>query len=189
MIQLAGSPRQGRQPRESIQLRNCARHIVEFGAERRSRGLAVGSPSRADARKDSMKALTIRQLWAYAILHLGKDVENRSWRTHYRGPLLIHAASYHERQPREKLAENICRPPSAETLANLPEGSIVGIARVVGCVKNSESRWAQKGAWHRLIKNPRRMRPIPCKGSLGLWIPPPAVMKELPAWVKQLDLK
>ena len=28
-----------------------------------------------------MKALSIRQPWAWAILHAGKDIENRDWRT------------------------------------------------------------------------------------------------------------
>jgi hypothetical protein len=45
-----------------------------------------------------VKVLTIRQPWAHAILHLGKDVENRSWRTRYRGLLLIHAAARPERK-------------------------------------------------------------------------------------------
>lgn len=40
-----------------------------------------------------MKCLTIRQPWPFAIFHLGKDVENRTWQTDYRGPLLIHAGS------------------------------------------------------------------------------------------------
>jgi hypothetical protein len=39
-----------------------------------------------------MKALSIRQPWAWAILYAGKRIENRTWSTNYRGPLLIHAA-------------------------------------------------------------------------------------------------
>ena len=38
-----------------------------------------------------MKALTIKQPWASLIIYGDKDVENRSWPTSYRGPLLIHA--------------------------------------------------------------------------------------------------
>lgn len=37
-------------------------------------------------------ALSVRQPWAWLILHAGKDIENRTWRTRYRGPLLIHAS-------------------------------------------------------------------------------------------------
>lgn len=39
-----------------------------------------------------MKAISIQQPWAWAILHAGKDVENRTWRTTYRGPVAIHAS-------------------------------------------------------------------------------------------------
>lgn len=39
----------------------------------------------------TLRALTIRQPWAWAIIHGGKDIENRSWNTKHRGPLVIHA--------------------------------------------------------------------------------------------------
>ena len=41
-----------------------------------------------------MRILTVRQPWAYAIVHLGKDVENRvrNIAGDYRGPVAIHAA-------------------------------------------------------------------------------------------------
>ena len=38
-----------------------------------------------------MKALTIRQPWADAIVHGTKRTENRTWKTTHRGPVLIHA--------------------------------------------------------------------------------------------------
>ena len=38
------------------------------------------------------KAISIRQPWAWAIVHAGKDIENRDWSTRYRGPVCIHAA-------------------------------------------------------------------------------------------------
>ena len=38
-----------------------------------------------------MKAISIRQPWAWLIVHGYKDVENRTWATKYRGPILIHA--------------------------------------------------------------------------------------------------
>lgn len=39
-----------------------------------------------------MKAISLWQPWAWAVLCLGKDVENRVWRTNHRGPLILHAA-------------------------------------------------------------------------------------------------
>ena len=38
-----------------------------------------------------MKAISIRQPWAWLIVHGYKDVENRTWATKHRGPILIHA--------------------------------------------------------------------------------------------------
>jgi hypothetical protein len=38
-----------------------------------------------------MRAICIRQPWAHFIVKGFKDIENRSWKTNYRGPILIHA--------------------------------------------------------------------------------------------------
>lgn len=132
-----------------------------------------------------MKALTIRQPLAYAIVQLGKDVENRSWRTHYRGPLLIHAAARRAPNPHAMLSEYMKRPPSEQSLCDLPIERIVGVVDLVDCIKNSKSKWAQRGAWHWVLKNPRAMEPIECTGRLGLWTPPPAVMNRLPKWLSE----
>ena len=39
-----------------------------------------------------MKAISVRQPWAWAIISALKDIENRGWPIHYRGDILIHAA-------------------------------------------------------------------------------------------------
>ena len=39
-----------------------------------------------------MKALTLLQPWATLVAIGAKKIETRSWRTHYRGPLAIHAS-------------------------------------------------------------------------------------------------
>ncbi len=95
-----------------------------------------------------VKTLTIRQPWAHAILHLGKAVENRSWWTHYRGLLLIHAAARPERNPSELLPEHMDRPPADQALRNLPTGCIVGVVELADCVRIAKSRWAIRGNWH-----------------------------------------
>jgi hypothetical protein len=41
-------------------------------------------------------ALSIRQPWCFAILHGGKDIENRDWPTKVRGRVLIHASKKHD---------------------------------------------------------------------------------------------
>ena len=36
-------------------------------------------------------ALSIRQPWAWLIVNGYKDIENRDWKTHYRGRFYVHA--------------------------------------------------------------------------------------------------
>lgn len=40
-----------------------------------------------------MRVLTVQQPWAWAIIHGGKDIENRTQLWSYRGPLAIHAGA------------------------------------------------------------------------------------------------
>ena len=57
-------------------------------------GGSMASASWIEARsrgQPAVRALTVRQPWAWAIIYGGKDLENRRWRTSYRGPL-IHAS-------------------------------------------------------------------------------------------------
>jgi len=37
-------------------------------------------------------ALSLRQPWAWMVVHGGKTLENRKWRTHRRGAFIVHAA-------------------------------------------------------------------------------------------------
>lgn len=61
--------------------------------KKRSRGDDVRLGNIITADGDTLRALSIRQPWAWAITHAGKRIENRSWSTNYRGPILIHAGA------------------------------------------------------------------------------------------------
>lgn len=103
-----------------------------------------------------MKALTIRQPWASEVIAGTKDIEYRSRRTHYRGPILIHAAKV--------------RCPDAP---ELPLGVILGRAELVDCV-------GSEGEWEWLLRNVHRFStPIPCAGQLGLWRVPADVLAKV----------
>lgn len=87
-----------------------------------------------------MKALSIRPPWADLILSGQKDIENRTWRTNYRGPLLIHS-----------------------------EGAIKGRVDLIDIVSESESPWFT-GPWGWVFKNPVRFKtPIKCRGRLSIF--------------------
>lgn len=116
--------------------------------------------------------LTVRQPWAWAIIHGGKDVENRTWPTSYRGPLLIHAGSAFEPDGYETVKGLAIQTPPP--VGEFVHGAIIGVVDLVDCVQGSDSAWAANGQWHWCLRNPRAFdQVVPCPGKLGLWRPPP----------------
>jgi hypothetical protein len=111
--------------------------------------------------REEMKCLTLHAHWAEAIFALGKDVENRSWSTPYRGSLAIHAGML--------LDASICKTLGLDS-ATVKTGVILGMVDLVDCVRDSESRWAEPAMYHWLLRNPRRCaEPIPFRGQPGLF--------------------
>ena len=87
-----------------------------------------------------MKALSIRQPWASLIVAGYKDIENRSWRTSYRGPVLIHSAQRVADVTLEEIARRL--KVAIGPLPNkLARGGIIGIAEIVDCVAAHTSPW------------------------------------------------
>lgn len=80
-----------------------------------------------------MKAISLWQPWA-SLMALGlKKNETRSWQTHYRGPLLIHAAKRITHWPSimiQAVFEDIAFQPP-----DLPRGVILCRVNLVDCVK------------------------------------------------------
>ena len=76
-----------------------------------------------------MKALTIKEPWATLIIDGYKEYEFRSWKTNYRGKILIHAGKSLERGRAKKFKgynlEYSC-------------GEIIGEAELVDCIKVTE---------------------------------------------------
>jgi hypothetical protein len=99
-----------------------------------------------------------------------KDVENRPRRTHYRGPLLIHAglnlAGYTENIEWVQRKDGISVPPELE----LDTGGIVGVVDLIDCVESHKSKWFN-GPFGWVLANPRRLKFRLCKGALGLFRP------------------
>lgn len=134
-----------------------------------------------------MKALSIRQPWAWAILHAGKDIENRDWPTRLRGRIAIHAAkgmTLEEYEGFWELHSNIVQAGFGSNtvvpeFALLPRGAIVGTVEIVDCVSRSGSPWFF-GDYGFLLRNPIALpKPIECKGALGFWDVPEDIMGKL----------
>jgi hypothetical protein len=120
-----------------------------------------------------MRALSVRQPWVWAIIHAGKDVENRKWQTNLRETIAIHASG--------NLDKDAVLPggrkPTDEDLKD--RGCIIGVAEIVDVVTKSSSNWFV-GPYGFVLKNPQSLpEPIPCKGALGFWRIPPDVLEEM----------
>lgn len=120
-----------------------------------------------------MKVLSIRQPWAWLIFcdaRYPKDVENRTWETDYRGPLLIHAAkgmTCQEYQEAREFAQK-CGVFNVPHMDNLKRGGIVGSVMLVDCRRKVNSPWFT-GPWGWVLENPQSLKFEPCQGQLGLW--------------------
>jgi len=125
-----------------------------------------------------MKAITICQPYASAIIEGVKTIENRNWKTNYRGQLLIHAGiskSWFTKIPFHQY-ELI---KSFKPFDQLPMGMILGTVLLIGIANGV---WETKdgntykndpfaaGPYCWILKNPRKLKnPIPYRGWQGIF--------------------
>lgn len=123
-----------------------------------------------------MKTLTIKQPWATLIIQGDKRFEFRSWKTSYRGDLLIHAGKGIDKEVMKRLKKYIPE--------DMPLGKIIGKVKLVDCIKMSpefkemllkenneiytKSSFQENYGWQ--VENVEVFNhPIPVKGQLSLW--------------------
>jgi len=146
-----------------------------------------------------VKCLSVRQPWAWALLHAGKDVENRNWPTSYRGVLAIHAGKAFSftrdewgRLSTEQRSDAPIDVPHVgsdeETWAQWfaeygfhlggpmdVRSAIIGTVEIYDCVPSyaCDSLWKagpDPDYWCWLVRDPKPLdAPIPWKGRLGLF--------------------
>ncbi|MFI6158160.1 ASCH domain-containing protein [Kitasatospora sp. NPDC051170] len=115
-------------------------------------------------------ALTIRQPWLAAILAGEKTVENRSWPTKHRGPVVLHAARALARDAQaDPLVRAVLARPGAPALTT---GALVATANITDCHRDTGCcrPWGLPGLWHWTLTDVQALPdPIPAAGRLGLW--------------------
>lgn len=135
-----------------------------------------------------MKALSIRQPWAWLIVRpditdqaqraqmcrdrIIKDIENRDWWTSVRGTVLVHAGKGMTRDEYEDAGDTYAivtrccdaLPPFEQ----LERGGIVGKVDITGCVKESTSRWFF-GKYGFQLANAQPLPFRPYRGQLGFF--------------------
>ncbi|MFD9714404.1 hypothetical protein ACFWBR_41285 [Streptomyces sp. NPDC060006] len=122
-----------------------------------------------------IRALTVRQPWAAAIAHADKRIENRTWPTSHRGPVLIHSSKAVDRAARRHA-------PLASVVRGLQLdlGAVVAVARITGCHADDGecTPWSASGHFHWSLDSVTALPlPVPWTGRLQLWTPPPALLE------------
>lgn len=121
-----------------------------------------------------MKAITLKQPWASLVAYGYKEYEFRSWKTNYRGKILIHAGLSTEKDELNRI--------NLKDIEYL-NGKIIGEVEIESCIlvdeafskklkninpKIYENNYIGKYAWK--LKNPIvYKKAIDAKGQLGLW--------------------
>ena len=126
-----------------------------------------------------MKALSIKQPWAELIVSGIKDIENRTWRTNFRGRVYVHASQKYDQRHRDM--SSLFTYPQWDSLATEKQydfcqptwqiSAIIGEVDIVDCVQNHPSVWAEKGVWNWVLANPVMYKEpiLNVKGGLSFW--------------------
>lgn len=141
----------------------------------------------------NLKVITLIQPWATLIALGEKKIETRSWKTFYRGPLLIHAGKNIDKYACEEYYIKGTLQEHGYSLNNLPTGSIIAKVDLIDCIEINQGtdpiyrranlingtkiegneysfgdytpgRYAWKLDNVQILK-----QPIPAKGKLNLW--------------------
>jgi hypothetical protein len=142
-----------------------------------------------------MKALSVKQPWAWLICAGYKDIENRNWRigrNPQHGPyksqaadfslslpmrVCIHAGKSQDDMTKETVAFVLRRLSGRDAARfmimynQLAYGAVIGEVDITACVEQSTSPWFT-GKYGFVLANPVLYeRPMPCLGKLGFFEP------------------
>ncbi len=145
-------------------------------------------------------AISVRQPWAWAILHAGKCIENRVWNTKYRGELYIHAsAQLWQREYLETrnwiLERGLVQPSDFPKHEDFVFGAVIGKTRILDVresprkigarTKPAHSKrllsWEEPGGYSMVIAPAQPTIVVPCHGAQRLWSLPDSVLQALSA--------
>ena len=133
-----------------------------------------------------MKVLTVTQPWAWLIAQGFKPVENRTWKTRYRGPLVIQASA-HKRTAKDyesaaafALECGVVVPPQAE----IERGCTVALVELTDCVTSHPSPFFE-GPYGWVYENVRALPALPLTGRLGVYDCPADVVEAIESFLER----
>jgi len=123
-----------------------------------------------------MRTLSVKQPWASLIVAGIKRVENRTWSTNHRGPLVIHASARPDPEAGPTLELAGIDP---QDWQDAPRGVVLGVVELVDVIDMASAGVKSRALAHDplacgpfcwILSNPRPLaKPIPARGRLVLW--------------------
>lgn len=123
-----------------------------------------------------MKTLSIRQPWAWLIVHGYKPIENRTWGTPFRGDFFVHAGLTFDHEGYNWVRETFPNIPMPQP-NEFERGGIVGKSTLVDCVPPFSDLAENVDAWYVgefgfLLKESQPLPFRALKGKLGFFDTP-----------------
>lgn len=94
---------------------------------------------------EPIRALSVRQPWAWLIANRWKDIENRTWPTKFRGRFLIHAGQTFDHEGLRWVRAHFPHIPLPSTF---DLGGIVGVAKLVDCFAPGSDAARNASGWY-----------------------------------------
>lgn len=138
------------------------------------------------------RALSLTPWWCAVVAAGLKPIENRKWPTTFRGEFYLHA-SLGKPADQYEVLDFLMKSAGGRRLSkeahdaalwltgsNVTRGAIIGRARLVDCVTESDSPWFF-GPYGFVLEDVQRMPVVMCRGMLGFWKVPADVLAKLEA--------
>ena len=123
-------------------------------------------------KRQTIKTLSVKQPWAWAIANGLKTIETRTWIPHHRGETLIVSSL----KPDKLMLDWLVSQRGADILKQIEYGKALAIADLVECRRmvRADAKAAMcpyyEGAYGWVLVNVRKIKkPYPVKGRLGLY--------------------
>ena len=124
-----------------------------------------------------MKAISLKPPWPWLVLDGLKDIENRRWRTKFRGPILIHCSRNYDYEG-DAFIRQMGYGDNLKAVDPQLFGSLLGIVSIVDCITESDSKWFF-GPYGFVLSDARWLKkPIPWRGQLGIFDVPDEVIED-----------
>ena len=141
---------------------------------------------------DMVRALTVKQPWAWAIAQGWKDIENRTWPVpgYLRGEwVAIHASKSWDTDGFDGFRDIMRRTGRSDCVYDCDDvrGALIAVVRVEGSVLSDASAWFAGPHGFPLRDAIKLPDPIKCRGALNFWRLPFAVDAELREQLARLE--